>query len=111
MNHDPNMVLCGKRARSEVRLTFALWEYRYETTVLVSANIMGHSVLDAAIDNILDSLHDEEGRFCIVMKDKDGNELICDDDSTEGDAENYMRDALIGFEVVSFEPAGSLFED
>lgn len=43
MDYDPNMVLCGRRAKQVVELVFADWEYRATHAVTIGGNCPGGS--------------------------------------------------------------------
>lgn len=100
MNYDPNMTLCGRMAKQTVNLTFQMWEYTAERTVVVGGNCTGVAVIDCAVEIVYEGLEDDRGYAYIDMKDRDGNELQSTD---EGQGEDWLKDMLVKAEILSIE--------
>lgn len=111
MNYDPNLFLCGNRARQEIKLTFAMWSYRQERTVIFYSNVSGLDSIKAAVEQVYSSLPGDERHDIpqIVLKNESGDELVCEDD--EEDGEDWLFKMLIKAEVVSVQPGGKIFDD
>lgn len=110
MNYDPNLFLCGQRARQEIHLTFAIWQYRAERTFVLYSNISGLDAIKCAVIEIFESLpgfgHLDIPR--IVLTDENGDTMICDDEEDEG--EDWLFKMLIKAEIVAVAEGGRLFD-
>lgn len=107
INFDPNMTLSGNRAKSTIRFVFGQWDYRCERTVEFKSNMTGLSAASWALETLVEQLHDEcNGLPALSMFNKSGDELICEDD--EGRWDEWLKDMLISFEIIGFEPAGKV---
>lgn len=106
MNYDPNMLMCGRRAKQAVKLIFANGRYRFETIETVHGNVGGANALDAAIDTFLNRVCVErEDGYCAIdlaFTNSDGDTLLIDE--SDDDPEEALRKMLIGFEILSIEP-------
>lgn len=109
MNYDPNLFLCGNRARQEIKLTFGMWQYRTERTLILYSNVAGLDAIRAAVEKTYESLpgfgSDDIPRIELI--DETGDSLICDDDEDEG--EDWLFKMLIKAEIVSAAKGGSVF--
>ena len=105
MNYDPNLVTSGRMAVQTVRLTFGEWDYRRTVETTVGGDCRGLSVIEGALENILDELPEDdwEGKT-ITLEDEEGNELSCN--SNEGDCEpdKWLSDMLISVEIIDIQP-------
>lgn len=101
MDYDPNLTNSGRRAIQTVRLVFALWEYRYETTVSIGGNCRGLSVIKAAIAAVFESLWNEARGVAVMVLTKPGDDTMTNDELSDED--DLERD-LIFAEIVSITP-------
>ncbi len=84
MNYDHNLVFCGRMAKQTVRLTFGIWDYRYETETVVGGNCLGLDVIDTAVEGVYDRLPEERhGLKYLIMKKENDDELECGDQEGE----------------------------
>ena len=107
MNYDPNLTNSGRMAQQEVKLTFAIWEYRREMIVPVGGNTNGMSVLRAAVSFAFDKLPTEqygknEIAYIELVRARDGAEMRCDDEDDEG--EDWLENMCIAAEIISIKP-------
>lgn len=110
MNYDPNLVLCGRRAIQNVRLTFGLWEYRAVMEVEVGGNCTGMTVIDCAVGIAYDQLEqrgiygsdDTYAVITLVKAGEAGAEMECEDD--EGNFDEWLKDMLIAAEITAIRP-------
>lgn len=106
MNYDPNLTNCGRMADQQVKLTFAIWEYRKEMIVPVGGNTTGLSVIRAAISFAFDKLPTEkfgsEEVAYIELVKANGDEMRCDDEDDNG--EDWLADMCIAAEIISIAP-------
>lgn len=112
MNYDPNLTNSGNMADQTVKLTFGLWCYRAERTVIVGGNCRGFDVIKSAIRIAYDNLESEEIRpfgesrtvdvARITLTNRDGDEMECEDE--EEGYEDWLGNMLIGAEIVAIEP-------
>lgn len=110
MNYDPNLTMSGNKAKQTVRLTFGQWDYRKTFEVEVGGNCRGLSVIEAAVDVVLDGLPtyewDGEVSILVLEKTEDGtvHELQCDDE--EGHYEEWLKSMLLSAEIIAIRPDG-----
>lgn len=107
MNYDPNYFNSGNTAKQTVKLTFGMWEYRAEMTVSVGGNCKGMTIIEAAVDNAFNNLPfwtslDDQDITRITLQNKDGDELICDDE--EEDGSDWLGNMLIAAEIIEVVP-------
>lgn len=106
INYDPNLTNSGNMAKQTVKLTFAMWEYRAERTVVVGGNCNGLSVIESAVDQVFEELeYKEQGGDCytrIILTDEVGDTLLCEDDELK--YSDWLKDMLIGAEIINIEP-------
>lgn len=109
MNYDPNLTSCGHYARQTVRLTFGQWDYRKTFEVQVGGNCNGLSVIESALDQVLEglptALHDDELSVLILERIRDGevDELVCEDEQFRYDY--WLKQMLIAAEIVAIVPS------
>lgn len=106
MNYDHNMVSSGRLAKQTVRLTFGMWQYRKDIEVVVGGNCKGFSVIDSAIDTALEGLYGDNDYASIVLEHPTEGSLECEDE--EGRHDEWLKDLLIGAQIVAIEADGSL---
>lgn len=103
MDYDPNMVLCGRKAKQIVELVFADWEYRSTHAVTIVGNCRGMSVIDSAVERLFEELYDEDrGHATLVLTNADGDTLTDD----EGEDEDWLKSKVISARILSIEPDG-----
>lgn len=107
MDYDPNLTNSGQMAKQRVRLTFAQWKYRTTREVVIGGNCTGLSVIDSAVETVLEDLEytEYEGREYsrITLEDGDGNTLEYEDEDCRCD--DWLKDMLIAAEIVEIVPA------
>lgn len=108
MNYDPNLTSCGSKVKQTVKLTFGMWEYRAEMTVVIGGNCNGLTIIEAAVGDAFEKLCDDEDFAQIIMTMPNGDRLTCEDD--EGRGEDWLGKMLIAAEILSIEPDGSFFD-
>lgn len=110
MNYDPNLFCSGNRAKQEIRVTFALWDYRNTMTIPFYSNIKGLDAIRYAVSQVYDDLPGVGPHELprIVLTNEAGDQLICDDDEDQG--EDWLFDMVVQAEIVSVEPAGKTFD-
>lgn len=111
MNYDPNL----NNAIHTVRLTFQQWEYTGHIAFEISGNCKGADILATAIDDLYEDTkfvendckfkfnepdkdtNDDyaDGWYSMTLKDKDGNELFCNDTLP-----NDIPEMLVAAEIV-----------
>lgn len=107
MNYDPNLTNCGRMADQQVKLTFAIWEYRKEMIVPVGGNTTGLSVIRAAISFAFDKLPtekfgDQDVAYIELLRQSDEATMRCDDEDDNG--EDWLADMCIAAEIISIAP-------
>lgn len=101
MNYDPNLTNSGRMARQTVKLTFGKWMYRAEHSVLVGGNCTGLTVIESAVSALLQTLYGERKFATIILTNESGVQLVCADE--ELDHEDWLKDMLIGAEIIAIE--------
>lgn len=96
MNYDPNFTNSGHMADQIVELTFQQWEYTAMLTTTVGGNCTGLSVIECAVENVLDKLGGEAG--AIVLKKPNGDTLSCDL------WEHRLANMLVGARIIAITP-------
>ncbi|MGE4335342.1 MAG: DUF5406 family protein [Pigmentiphaga sp.] len=105
MNYDPNMTNSGRMAKQTVRLTFGMWEYRKTVETEVGGNCTGLTVIDCAVSNAYEELPENRyGTAYLVMESLADPEdtLQCEDD--EDQREDWLKDMLVGAEIIAIRP-------
>ncbi len=110
MNYDPNLFCSGNRAKQQINLTFAMWDYRKEVSVTIYSNMQGFEAIRWAVTKVYEGLSivgvDDTPR--IVLTNEVGDELLCDDE--DGWADDWLLEMLVRAEIVSVEPGGRIFD-
>jgi hypothetical protein len=107
MDYDPNLTKCGRMAKQRVKLTFGTWHYRAEHIVEVGGNCTGYDVIGTAVNSLYWKLEEEaekaEEEIEFVLTAANGDTLSCDDDEQRDT--DWLKDMLIGAEIISIEPS------
>lgn len=110
MNYDPNLVLCGRRAIQNVRLTFGIWDYRAVMEVQVGGNCTGLTVIDAAVGIAYDQLeqrgtYGSNSTYAVILMTKlgeNGECMECEEENNGG--KDWLEDMLIAAEITAIRP-------
>lgn len=109
-NLDPNLAYSWSRAKYTIRLMFGCWDYRLVKVVEIKTNMRGFDVAEAAVATMMEELWGDSDRCpSISLYNIDGDILECDDDEDKG--EEWLKELLIGYEIISMEPAGRIGDD
>lgn len=114
-DYDPNLFLCGKRAKQTIRITFGMWHYRKVMEVELYSNISGLDAIRYAVEQILEALppipdrHPDDQFPRIVLVAENGDTLVCDDDEDEWD--EWLNKMVVAAEIIDAKPAGRVFDD
>ena len=86
-----------------------MWEFRAERTVEVGGNCTGLSVIESAIDRVLEELEQHGERMTpeIILTSPSGDQLECSDDDERWD--EWLKDMLISAEIIAIRPDRDLF--
>ena len=104
MNYNPNLTNSGRMAKQTVRLTFAMWDYRHTTEVVIGGNCTGLTVIEAAVERCHTDLpnapapYDSDNIPVIYMDGPQGRLEVVDE---EGEGEDWLKDMLVSAEIVS----------
>ena len=102
INYDPN--LFRKFHKKTVKLIFGLWEYRLETTVVATGNIMGADLITFAVEKAYAGLETNAwGSPKLIMTDAAGDTLLVEQDNDDADGEDWLKKMLVAAEIVSIE--------
>ncbi len=102
LNYDPN--LFRKFHKKTVKLIFGLWEYRLETTVYATGNIMGADLIEFAVEKAYALLETNDyGSPKLIMKNEAGETLLVEQDDDEADGEDWLKKMLVSAEIVAIE--------
>jgi hypothetical protein len=87
-----------------IEVTFKQWRYEKTFTTRVGGNCHGFTIMETAIDNIYESMLDENHTDCprFVMTSPDGRELLCEDDEMR--ESDWLKDMAVSCRIVGFEP-------
>lgn len=100
MNYDPNMTNSGRCARQTVELTFQMREYSKTITTTVGGNCTGLSVIQSAVENVIEELGGEDG--AIVLEKPNGDTLECDMWDTD------LEEILVSARITEIVPDGDV---
>lgn len=104
VDFDPNLSMCGRKAKFTVRVTVALWEFRAQFEAIVTGNVWGFDVIECALEHVWKSLDavDEAGECAtMTLTAADGDTCEIQDDEEEG--LDWFRNYVIGVEVINAE--------
>lgn len=107
-NYDPN----NRWGKHLIKVTFQQWEYSGSVVLEIGGNTKGLSVMSIDSDRLYEAaeansfaensiqLRDlESAWFAMVLKDKNGDELIHEDEW------DRIEETIVGLEIIKFEIA------
>ncbi len=95
-------------AKTTVRLTYQMWDYRIECDVVVGGNCRGFDVLDWAIETHADQLVKEQGDMPELLltkpsEDGEGEDTLHCELTDEDDIERSLSKMCVGLRIVKHE--------
>ena len=99
--------------KQHVEVVFQLWAHRVTHVVQVGGNCRGLTILENAVDQVLDKLWEEadvrvkkgethEPVLRMILIDRTGTELETEDD--EQREEEWLKDMVVSAKIVGYDP-------
>lgn len=97
-NHNPN----NEWGHSVVEIILKMWSYEKTYTVKIGGNCHGLEVLEGAVGALYDSLLPDDGDALptVVLTNKDGETLECEDGDDEG--EDWIKKMVASVRIVDY---------
>lgn len=99
--YSPN-ICWGKQT---VEITLKQWRYAATFKVEIGGNCRGFEVLETAIGTLFEGLYDPSNPTDVarvVLKDSNGDTLLCSDDEDEGEA--WLKPMVVSVAIVGWTP-------
>ena len=93
-----------------VEIVLQAWEFRCVRVVQVNGNVRGHAVLDAAVDDLFESIEnaafmeadDGAGLVGLHLADPSGKRMWVADDEDRG--AEWLKGLIVGVRIVGYDP-------